>query len=266
MEIDQSEPRTLEYASARARAPLSGFPYWSLVFVLAGITVFLGFATRTTATNEFGETNAMIGCVPGAACGIIAAWMGWIGIRHTAPNGRGRAPAVLGAILGVLESAFLILLLVGAVADENARNKAARERSNIREIGMALIIYAYHDPDHAFPPDLLTLATRDNLPPDIFVSPIGNDTPARSISQLLQGGHLSYVYTGAGSKSDSSDDVVMYEPLAMRHGEGSEMLFADGHVEYLKYNEAEPIIRAAQKGVHPLRRWAILATQPSTRP
>ena len=51
---------------------------------------------------------------------------------------------------------------------------------------------------------------------------------------MTSSGHLSYIYLGKemNTKTISPDTIVAYEPLS-NHGDGSNVLFGDGHVEFV---------------------------------
>jgi len=73
-----------------------------------------------------------------------------------------------------------------------------------------------------------------------FVCPSTRDTPATGpttqavIAELAKGGHCSYIYVGRGmtTATATSTTVVAYEPL-VNHGNGADVLFGDGHVQFM---------------------------------
>jgi prepilin-type processing-associated H-X9-DG protein len=100
---------------------------------------------------------------------------------------------------------------------------------------------------------------------------VGNtdDTPAvqAGLKDLTDGGHLSYIYVGAGlTKNSPVDAVVLYEPMSNHKNTGSNVLFADGHVEFLQKRDAMHLAAMAQNGTRPIYWPPHPATQPSTGP
>lgn len=74
------------------------------------------------------------------------------------------------------------------------------------------------------------------------------DTPAPTLDKLHEGGHLSYIYHGKGKLAANfgENDVLVYEPLSNHRGAGANVLFGDGHVEFLTpANLAEYLARPA---------------------
>src|SRR5665213_4345471 len=144
----------------------------------------------------------------------------------------------IGALfLGVL----LILPTLGKARPEAQRIKCA---SNLKNIGLAIQIYAESHHGH-YPATFEELLVTSDLTPDTFVCPESNDdrapgdTAADQASHLRDGHYLSYVYVGGKlttSASNPASVVVAYEPLTNHHGDGINVLFADGHVEWTAAN------------------------------
>ena len=110
--------------------------------------------------------------------------------------------------------------------------------SNLRQVSQGVQMYA-NENHGLFPPDFETLLLTQDLTSEVFVCYCTNHERATGpttqavAEQLSAGGHLSYVYTGRGMDWQTPRGAVLaYEPLA-NHGDGANVLFADGHVEWL---------------------------------
>jgi prepilin-type processing-associated H-X9-DG protein len=137
----------------------------------------------------------------------------------------------------------------------------------MHQIGIALLMYTNDYPPGRFPPDLETLMVTEQLSPDVFVCPSTDDTRAIHLDELTAGGHLSYVYIGAGLTKDfPADAVALYEPLSNHRAGGCNILLADGHTERLFLADAKHLIGLAQNGDRPIYWPAHPATHPSTQP
>ena len=99
--------------------------------------------------------------------------------------------------------------------------------------------------------DLLADPATD-LTPDALVCPSSKETSATGpttqqwVARLnSEPGHLSYVYVGKGltNKADANM-LVAYEPVG-HHGDSCNMLFVDGHVEFVSSTTAKAIITQA---------------------
>jgi prepilin-type processing-associated H-X9-DG protein len=85
--------------------------------------------------------------------------------------------------------------------------------------------------------------------PEINAPPAGATTPAIA-ENLNQPHHLSYIYAGRGVQASSvhPDTIIAYEPLT-NHTTGMNVLFGDGHVEFVDAAKCAAILArvAAQR-------------------
>lgn len=180
-------------------------------------------------------------CIP--LCSLLAIIFGIIGIKKTGPGKRrGQGMAIAGLVLGcvgMLVVPLNIAILLPAL--NRARETANRVKcaSNERQIGMAILLYG-NDNHGQYPPDLATLLKTESIAPAVFVCPSSNDTPASSANDLLSGGHCSYIYLGQGLTQDTAtrSTVVLYEHPEDHAENGVNMLFGDGHVEFMPKSTA----------------------------
>jgi prepilin-type processing-associated H-X9-DG protein len=120
--------------------------------------------------------------------------------------------------------------------------------SNLRQIGQAIALYA-QDHGGQYPPSLAVLLRQGQLSAEAMVCPSSNDERASaadtagaadevSAAEKSEAGHehcLSYVYVGRGLTvaTASATAIVAYEPLGNHAGAGTNVLFGDGHVEWV---------------------------------
>lgn len=162
---------------------------------------------------------------------------------------RTRTPGWVVAAMSLGGAAVLVLLLVLVLLPplNRAREQARRVQcaSNMRQIGQAMMIYANGNAMQ-FPDKLDKLLLI--APNSAFVCPSCGHTPAPGAtpqiqaSNLYKGGHLSYVYVGAGMAMNAASmnpatTIVLHEPLT-NHGDGINVLYADGSVAFLPRNAA----------------------------
>ena len=94
-----------------------------------------------------------------------------------------------------------------------------------------------------FPPDLGSLLKQD-LTPVVFISPLGSQqvpteklTPEQQAQWVNE--HSDYIYLGKGKKNIlRADQLVAYEKFENGHNQGVNMLFGDGHVEWVTMDQA----------------------------
>jgi len=196
-------------------------------------------------------------CIPllGSLAAIV---LGIVGLTRTKdPRVGGKGMAITGIVLGalsiVITPCFVSIMLPSL---SRARETANRVKcaSNMKQIGTALLLYANAN-SGVYPPDLVTLMnTTPGLSPAMMTCPSSMDTPAPNAATLNAGGHLSYIYLPTPSlraMSSPAGTVVLYEPMTNHTDDGTNMLFADGHVEFVPKAKAQALIAAMQAGQNP---------------
>jgi prepilin-type processing-associated H-X9-DG protein len=131
--------------------------------------------------------------------------------------------------------------------------------SNLRQLGQAMILYA-NENGGRFPATIADLLTQD-ITSRVFVCPSTNDTeaamaqtPQATAANVTAGGHLSYVITCAGFRDPPPVNAILaYEPLANHGNSGMNVLFGDGHVEWLLPSEARKLLAELKAGHNPPR-------------
>lgn len=151
-------------------------------------------------------------------------------------------------LMDVQTNALLISIMLPSM--NRARDQANRVKSasNLRQIGLACFIYATEHKGK-FPDELSD--TLQSLSPEIYANPRTNT----SVPHGLKSDDLKrwinessdYHYVGNGKKTTArADEVLAYErPGSVT--EGVNILFADGHVEFLLMPAATQIIEKARK-------------------
>jgi prepilin-type processing-associated H-X9-DG protein len=106
-----------------------------------------------------------------------------------------------------------------------------------------------------YPNDLAELLATEDLSPDTLVCGSTNDSPTTvpatqvTSADLLQGGHCSYVYLGKGLSPATvpAAQVIAYEPLG-HHGDATNFLYGDGHVDFVRGAQGQEDHRRAGGG------------------
>ena len=130
--------------------------------------------------------------------------------------------------IGVAVAALLVSILLPSLSRARELAKRAVSASNLRSIGMAAHIYANEHNDE-FPESLEVLAEQGMITRETLVSP-------RTI-----GDGVSYVYFGGQKTTSDPRNVLAYESVIGE--EGTNVLFVDGHVEWLRPAQFEQVLR-----------------------
>ncbi len=130
---------------------------------------------------------------------------------------------------------------------------------HLSQIGTGLWLYA-RDHNGMTPATLEELAAAVDLSSDALVCPNTEDRPPDRKQPLAQQrvrpGHRSYRYLIPNQRlADFSDDTpILVEDPANHENEGANVLFGDGHVEWIMLREAREMFAATRPTSRPARR------------
>jgi prepilin-type processing-associated H-X9-DG protein len=140
------------------------------------------------------------------------------------------------ALASVGEESMLISILLPSL--NRARETANRVKcaNNLKQIGLGLALYT-NEHRGAYPPDLGTLLATEDLTAAVFCCPSTNTQvpPNLAPAEAVQWANANsdYIYLGGALKAaPPPDTVIAYEKDADHGGDGMNLLFADGHVEF----------------------------------
>ena len=129
--------------------------------------------------------------------------------------------------------------------------------SNLRQIGQAISLYA-NENQGRYPDRLGDLIFQD-IATTVFICPASNDeaaapgpTTQASSANIHAGGHLSYIYLGKGlTGTQPATMVIAYESLTNHANTGMNVLFGDGHVEFIFLPAATTLLAELNAGQNP---------------
>jgi prepilin-type processing-associated H-X9-DG protein len=177
-----------------------------------------------------------------------------------AATGNGRRPWPLWAVAVLaLGTPLAIAVLLPSLSRTRGHSPRVRCASNLRQIGQGVEMYA-NEHRWAFPPDFATLLLTEDLTSDVFICLATGDeraqgatTQAVAANLTAAAGHVSYVYTGQGLTLNSPPNaVVAYEPLS-NHRDGMNVLFVDGHIQWLNPKQGARLVAELAAGHNPPR-------------
>lgn len=199
---------------------------------------------------------------------LVAIVLGWVSMRRpeNSPVDRNRGRTAL--IVGVIDA--MLLLLVALILPTTGRPREGANRircaSNLKQIGLCLQTYSQAN-GNRYPPTLDEVLVECDITSEVFCCPSGNaDRAIRPTTQALlqdfhKPGHNSYVYVAGNQPDRTSTDtyVLAYEQPANHANKGMNILYGDGHVDWVAQAEAARVISELQAGFNPPR-------PPATRP
>ncbi len=145
-----------------------------------------------------------------------------------------RGSAVIGLIFGIIGT-LLLPVLVSRWREPFRRALCAE---NMKEIGLALMVYAHEFRDQGIPAVELLVEH-------------GFLTANRLRCPSAPAGEASYVILNGKGDGLENDAVIIYEPLTNHGGEGGNFLFADGHASFIpkaQYGQTLSRGQASQPG------------------
>ena len=194
--------------------------------------------------------------IAGLVLGIIA--------KRREPSAKSRWRAKSAITVGGIETALVvaIALLLPNLCRSSEQANRVKCANNLRQIGLALLQYANANRGR-FPPTLATLISDPDgeITSDVLICPSSLDsrpavnTPSGQMAKVIETepGHMSYVYVGQGLSSDKAtpETVVAYDNPHNHRDEGVNVLFGDGHVEFLDKARADRMKAELQSGHNP---------------
>ncbi len=198
----------------------------------------VGYGPRRQGMAITALVLGILSLVPGVLClpvGVILALIGLIlGIialvraTRTPEQFGGTGKAVAGIItsgLAILITPLALSVMLPSLSRARELAKRAVDSTNLVGIGQACAIYSQ---DHgATPPDLNTLVTAGLVSPKQLLSPSAGHVPPACDYNYI-------VYPPGAAAQITPDWFVAYTDPQIHVGEGSVVLFFDGHVEFVK--------------------------------
>ncbi len=172
-----------------------------------------------------------------APLGVIGLILGIMAVRRTSRDPQtygGQGMAIAGIVLGALSMLMFPAIILPAMSRARELSKRLVCASNLKGISTACQIYA-NDYD-VWPDNLQVLVDQGDLTTRTLQCP------------SAAGSGPAYIYLPQAEESMDPRDVVAYEPPENHGEEGCNVLFGDGHVEFIKpYEKVEQLVRETQE-------------------
>ena len=192
-----------------------------------------GLAIASLVLGIVGFCTVGIAGIVGVILGIVAL----VKASNEPQVDRGRGFAIAGIVTGavsLLSSIMVVPIMISILLPSLSRARELAKRSvcsaNLRSVEISLQIYVEEHGQE--PPNLSVLVDNGRIDPGTLNCP--SIDPA--ISQTLP-----YIWIRGADCADA-DNVVLYEPLQNHRGEGGNVLFCDGHVEFVSQADWEQVL------------------------
>ncbi len=160
---------------------------------------------------------------------------------------------VTSALVG--QQAMMVSILLPSL--NRARETANRVKcaSNMRQIGQAMLLYS-NENRRQYPPDLGTLVTTQDISPEVFACPssstslpaaIRGAAPAQQAAWVNENAAYVYLLPPGTTMNLNPEIVVLHERLDNHDHDGMNLLFADGHVEFMNMPAAQREIEKSKR-------------------
>src|SRR4051794_31010393 len=192
-------------------------------------------------------------------------------VGNAAPARQRRSPLrfLVWAIGILVIGGMLISVMLPSLC--RAREPANRVKcgSNLRQIGQAIALYAQGHGGQ-YPASLAVLFSTEDITAEVMICASSNDeksaaTDMKGVESEVAAaegntsGHkhcLSYVYAGKGltERTATEKTIVAYEPLENHDGQGANVLFGDGHVEFFSKEQWAKMAGDAGIAIAPMKK------------
>ncbi len=221
---------SVSYVDTKATVA-AGYP-WLLLFGQMGASMAQGegvqfdmstFPTQRAITRHLFST---VGTTRRDADGVLYAAFGPLPL-----GGNSLMPSDIGTI------SMLTSIMLPSLSRARELSKRTVCGANLRGIGRAMYIHAQNG--DKFPPDFKTLIADNNTTEKQFVCP-STDVKVGDLNAC-------YEYIKGQTVIGDPQNVLMYEK-EKNHSEGGNVLFQDGHVEYVKsYTRVEELVKETRE-------------------
>ena len=210
-------------------------------------SISLPIAQVLTAMGQGEGFPVHIGMLP--SCGTLTKHLfGNISASARVENGVlwvSHGPLPVG-VPDVGQAGFAVPMMAAIALPSLARARELSKRTvsmaNLRGIGVACATYA-NENNYKLPPDLETLIEENAISPKQLISPLETDPSAKS----------SYVYLAGQTGDDDPANVLAYEKLENYDDEGTNVLFLDYHVEWMKKDAFEKALEETKARIARLK-------------
>jgi prepilin-type processing-associated H-X9-DG protein len=249
--LGHNQPSSLSFMDLPKTAP-QAYGSWLVVARLIGFSDMFGVTSPPLILPELPKLQAHLS----PAGGISWADAEGFHARMIEPFPGSTMIASDPMISAIYAEPALVAILLPALNRAREQANRVKSASNLKQIGLAAMMYA-NSHQNRFPPDLAALAKDEDLTAMVFVNPRTSAQPPpappadpKALAQWVQE-HSDYVWVGGGKTTAATAETVLAYEKPESVSEGVNILYGDGHVEWLAMPEAQEQIQKANQGKAP---------------
>ena len=218
--------------------------------------IYLGFADIFGADTPPMVLPPLKKILPHLVPAGSVSWVDQAGWHHKSvtpfPGAGALTPGAGGQVI-VAQQAMMLGILLPSL--NRARETANRVKcaSNMRQMGQAILLHSNENRGRY--PDNLGILLNQDLSAEVFVCPSGANALPPDHAQMKReelmewiNANADYVYVGRGLNTTAGADVVvLYEKVDAHDRQGMNILYGDGHVDFVMMPTAQQEIQKAQQ-------------------
>lgn len=216
--------------------------------ILMSAQAYLGLADLFGAQTPALTVPPLAKLLPHVAPAGAATWVdkdGWhMKQVMPFPGSEFLGAGAAGGLVTVVQAMAIGGVAPRAVVREQHQAAMQRGAANLRQVGLAMMVYA-NTHQGAFPKSLGELVLTGDLPAEACLDPAkGRAVPALDREGLAAwvDQNTDYVYLGAGKKDPAGATTVLVHEKIRPDSVQVQILFGDGHVEWLPVDRARQVI------------------------
>ena len=185
----------------------------------------------------------LIGCLPVGLVGLVLGIVAVVRANSQPRRYGGKGMAIAGICLGAVSLIFITPLLISIMLPSLSRARELSKRlvcgAQLQGIGTAVKVYAM-DWEDQFPPDFDVLVNSGAMLVGQLRCPTCGDVSGDV--------HVCYEYITGQTEGDDPRNVVVYEKPGHHGDEGGNVLFLDGHVDFVRpYSRIEELVAETKR-------------------
>ncbi len=197
-----------------------------------------GFAIASLVLGILGFCTSGIASIPGLILGIV----GLQRVKRSSGALTGGGMAIAGIVISAI-ALVLVPIQAAMILPALARARQSAMRvvcvSNLRQVGLGCMMWA-EDHDGEYPSSLaLEELYPKYLSLNVLVCPSAGDEVTTAEEIDTKG---SYIYVPGLNRGSPPDAVLVYDREDNHGGEGRNVLFADGHAEWVREDEFSELL------------------------